>query len=69
MTSGPTPHSPLVRRRPLSREVFAANFDFRGRTITRLWTAHDPAHTLDMLGGLPAERRNPIDAWLKKYLM
>lgn len=49
-----------------SAEVLGADFDFRGRTITQLrylqlWTAHDPAHTVDMLRGLPAGRRDSID--------
>jgi hypothetical protein len=56
-------------------EQLAATFNFRGREIThlrylQLWTAHDPAHTLDMLRGLPPERRDgAMDAWLKRHGM
>jgi hypothetical protein len=56
-------------------EQLAAQFNFRGRDISylrylQLWTAHDPAHTLDMLRGLPAERRDgEIDGWLRRHGM
>jgi hypothetical protein len=45
-------------------------FDFRGRTISflrylQLWTAHDPAHSLDMLRALPERAADPaIEAWV-----
>lgn len=58
-----------------SPAVLDAQFNFRGTDITflrylQLWVAHDPAHSLDMLRGLPAERRDDaVDAWLKKYRM
>ena len=55
-----------------SEEQLARQFNFRGRDITflrylQLWTAHDPAHTADMLKGLPAERREEVGDWLGKY--
>ena len=58
-----------------SEAHLTAPFNFRGQDIThlrylQLWTAHDPAHTLDMLGGLPPERRDTdMDAWLAKHGM
>jgi hypothetical protein len=56
-----------------TEEQLATKFNFRGAEITflrylQLWTAHDPAHTVDMLRGLPPERRDAaMDAWLSKY--
>lgn len=54
-----------------SPEVLAAEFDFRGHNITflrymELWVAHDPAHTADMLPGIP-ERRGEVEGWLGRY--
>lgn len=56
----------------MPEEVLAASFNFRGSETSylrylQLWTAHDPAHTLDMLRGLPPERRIPVDSWLASY--
>ncbi|MGE0601773.1 MAG: DinB family protein [Dehalococcoidia bacterium] len=55
-----------------SEEQLARQFNFRGREISflrylQLWTAHDPAHTADMLKGLPASRRGEVSGWLGKY--
>ncbi len=53
----------------------AQTFPFHGQDTSflrylQLWTAHDPAHTLDMLRGLPESRRDTdVDVWLKKYRM
>jgi hypothetical protein len=53
----------------------AQTFPFHGADTSflrylPLRTAHDPAHTVDMLKGLPAERRDAeVDAWLAKYRM
>jgi len=61
--------------RSLTEEHLAAQFNFRGREITylrylQLWTAHDPAHTLDMLRGLPPGRRDgELDGWLSRHGM
>ena len=58
-----------------TEEQLGAKFNFRGTDITflrylQLWTAHDPAHSVDMLRGLPPERRDAaMDAWLSKYRM
>jgi len=58
-----------------SPEVLSGRFDFRGNNITflrylQLWVAHDPAHSVDMLRGLPAEARDgAMNAWLAKYGM
>lgn len=58
-----------------SPETLDRKFNFRGTDITflrylQLWTAHDPAHTVDMLRGLPASRRDAAtDGWLRKYRM
>jgi hypothetical protein len=58
-----------------SPQALDAHFNFRGTDISmlrylQLWTAHDPAHSVDMLKGLPPERRDAtMDAWLKKYRM
>ena len=56
-----------------SDEVLTAQFNFRGADITflrylQLWTAHDPAHTVDMLKGLPGSRRDAaMKQWLGEY--
>jgi hypothetical protein len=58
-----------------NRDTLDRKFTFRGTDITflrylQLWTAHDPAHAVDMLRGLPASRRDAtIDGWLSKYRM
>ena len=55
-------------------DILETEFNFRGNQTSyarylELWTAHDPAHTVDMLRGLPPERRNPVDRWLAGYRM
>jgi hypothetical protein len=55
-----------------TEDQLAQQFNFRGRDITflrylQLWTAHDPAHTADMLKGLPNTRREEVSGWLGKY--
>ncbi len=56
-----------------SPEVLATTFNFRGNEITflrylQLWVAHDPAHTADMLKGLPERQSDPaLREWLAKY--
>jgi hypothetical protein len=58
-----------------TEDQLEARFNFRGHDIThlrylQLWTAHDPAHSLDMLRGLPPARRDAsMDAWLKRHGM
>ncbi|MGH2609554.1 MAG: DinB family protein, partial [Tepidiformaceae bacterium] len=54
--------------------VLDAQFNFRGRDITflnylQLWTAHDPAHSADMLRAIPERKDEPVAAWLAKYGM
>jgi hypothetical protein len=53
-------------------EVLAQQFNFRGRDITflrylQLWTAHDPAHSADMLRAIPEAKDARVSAWLAKY--
>ncbi|MFN8615718.1 MAG: maleylpyruvate isomerase N-terminal domain-containing protein [Dehalococcoidia bacterium] len=55
-------------------DVLWASFNFRGNDTSyvrylELWTAHDPAHTVDMLRGLPPGRREPVDSWLREHRM
>lgn len=56
-----------------STDILDSRFNFRGNDITmlrylQLWVAHDPAHTADMLRGLPARRQDSeVGAWLAKY--
>jgi hypothetical protein len=56
-----------------SSDVLESRFNFRGTDITmlrylQLWVAHDPAHTADMLRGLPSRRDDPeLAVWLAKY--
>ena len=56
-------------------ETLDRTFNFRGTDITflrylQLWTAHDPAHTADMLRGLPGSKRDSnIEGWLDRYRM
>jgi hypothetical protein len=56
-----------------SPEVLATKFPFHGNDITflrylQLWVAHDPAHTADMLKGLPGRREDAdLQAWIGKY--
>ena len=51
-------------------EVLASEFDFRGtktsyRRYLELWTLHDPAHSLDMVRGLPELKSDPeLRAWI-----
>ena len=54
-------------------QVLESQFNFRGREIThlrylQLWVAHDPAHSADMLRGLPSRRDDAeLAQWLEKY--
>ncbi len=56
-----------------SEETLASRFNFRGRDISFIeyleaWTLHDPAHTLDMLKGLPdRENDSETTAWLAAF--
>ncbi len=55
-------------------EVRESSFNFRGNQTSyvrylELWTAHDPAHTVDMLRGLPGGRRDAVDSWLREHRM
>ncbi len=55
-------------------EVLTESFNFRGNETSyvrylELWTAHDPAHTVDMLRGLAPVRREGINDWLTAHRM
>ena len=56
-----------------SPEVLATTFPFHGNDTTflrylQLWVAHDPAHTADMLKGLPGRRdETDLREWMGKY--
>lgn len=55
-------------------DIRESSFNFRGNETSyvrylELWTAHDPAHTVDMLRGLPSGRRDSIDSWLREHRM
>ena len=55
-------------------DVMETSFKFHANDTSyvrylELWTAHDPAHTVDMLRGLAPERRIPLDSWLAEYRM
>ncbi len=51
-------------------EILATSFDFRGNPTSyqrylELWTLHDPAHSFDMLRGMPELKGDPeLRAWL-----
>jgi hypothetical protein len=51
-------------------EILASEFDFRGAMTSyqrylELWTLHDPAHSFDMLRGLPELKGDPeLRAWI-----
>lgn len=51
-------------------EILASEFDFRGTMTSyqrylELWTLHDPAHSFDMLRGLPDLKSDPeLRAWI-----
>ncbi|HMO53164.1 MAG TPA: hypothetical protein PJ994_01545, partial [Tepidiformaceae bacterium] len=53
-------------------EVLASEFDFRGTMTSyqrylELWTLHDPAHSLDMLRGLPELKEDPdLRQWINQ---
>jgi hypothetical protein len=53
-------------------EILATEFDFRGTMTSyqrylELWTLHDPAHSFDMLRGLPEQKENPeLREWLNQ---
>lgn len=47
-------------------------FNFRGTAITflrylQLWTAHDPAHSADILQAIPERRDQAVADWLAGY--
>lgn len=54
-------------------EVLDRRFNFHGHDITflrylQLWAGHDPAHSADMLRGLPARQGDPeLRAWFAPY--
>ncbi len=53
-------------------EILASEFDFRGTMTSyqrylELWTLHDPAHSFDMLRGLPELKDDPeLRAWINQ---
>jgi hypothetical protein len=56
----------------LGPEVLAQQFEFREQTISylqylELWTGHDPAHSADMLRGLPKTAHPEARAWIREW--
>jgi hypothetical protein len=56
-----------------TKPVIERTFEFGGNRITllrylQLWAGHDPAHTVDMLRGIPERKSDPeVRAWIGKY--